>query len=338
MCNTTNPYIETPYLKNLPGIKFWHWTSPEDFDITIEIFNQERAISGIDRTKTREDLENEVKWHENFDITQQYIYVEKEGLPIAHFDFNYEEELNGPYLLFLDGGLLPEYYEKEIAQAMLDFAENELRRMTADLPADREKIFRTWWRMKNQKAIQFFLSNGYQITRYFYRMTRPIEIPLKPYPLPQGLEIRPVQPEHYRKIWDAMQEAFEDHWSYIPPSESQYQAWLTEATFQPDIWKVAWDGDQVAGMVLNFYKPEENEEFNRKRGYTEEISVRRPWRNRGLAKALIAESINLFEGMGMTETHLSVDVDNRTGALNLYTDFGYQEDSEKTTIVLDKKA
>ena len=35
----------------------------------------------------------------------------------------------------------------------------------------------------------------------------------------------------------------------------------------------------------------QNEEYGRKRGYTEAISTSRRWRRRGVAKALIVESI-----------------------------------------------
>jgi ribosomal protein S18 acetylase RimI-like enzyme len=77
-------------------------------------------------------------------------------------------------------------------------------------------------------------------------------------------------------------------------------------------------------MVLNFYSQKENEEYNRKRGYTEGISVRRPWRKRGLARALIVQSMKMFKAMGMTETALGVDTQNLSGALRLYKSVGYR--------------
>ena len=59
---------------------------------------------------------------------------------------------------------------------------------------------------------------------------------------------------------------------------------MEDPTFNPDIWKIAWDGDRVAGIVMNIVNEKENEEYQRKRGYTENISVGRPWRKRGLAR------------------------------------------------------
>ena len=47
--------------------------------------------------------------------------------------------------------------------------------------------------------------------------------------------------------------------------------------------------------------PEENESLGVKRGWLEHISVRRPWRKRGVAKALIADSLRMLRDMGMDE-------------------------------------
>ena len=60
------------------------------------------------------------------------------------------------------------------------------------------------------------------------------------------------------------------------------------AELDTGLWVVAWDGDEIAGVVQNWIWPEENEQLGVKRGWLEHISVRRPWRRRGLARALTA--------------------------------------------------
>ena len=71
---------------------------------------------------------------------------------------------------------------------------------------------------------------------------------------------------------------------------------MSDPDFDPSLWRVAWQGDEVAGMVLSFINKDENEMYGRKRGYTENICVRRPWRKQGLAKALIALSLTAAQG------------------------------------------
>jgi ribosomal protein S18 acetylase RimI-like enzyme len=98
---------------------------------------------------------------------------------------------------------------------------------------------------------------------------------------------------------------------------------LKDPLNDPDLWKVAWEGDQVAGMVLNFLNEKENEEYHRLRGWTENISVRKPWRRRGLASALLTRSLQMFKVMGMDHAALGVDTQNLTGALDLYEGVGF---------------
>jgi ribosomal protein S18 acetylase RimI-like enzyme len=155
-------------------------------------------------------------------------------------------------------------------------------------------------------------------------MVRSLAEPITLTPLPPGLEVRPVTPEYYRALWEADQEAFRDHWGYIPGTEADYQRWLTEPIFNPGLWQVAWDGGQIAGAVQNFVNAKENEAYHRKRGYTEGIFVRRPWRKRGLARALIMRSLQMFKNMGFTEAALGVDAENLSGALRLYESCGFR--------------
>ncbi|MFO7743393.1 MAG: GNAT family N-acetyltransferase [Anaerolineae bacterium] len=78
-------------------------------------------------------------------------------------------------------------------------------------------------------------------------------------------------------------------------------------------------------MVLNWVDGEENDTFQRQRGYTEGILVRRFWRRRGLARCLLVRSIEMFRQTGMEETTLRVDTQNPYGALRLYESMGYRE-------------
>jgi ribosomal protein S18 acetylase RimI-like enzyme len=89
---------------------------------------------------------------------------------------------------------------------------------------------------------------------------------------------------------------------------------------------VAWDGDEIAGVVQNWIWAEENAQLGVARGWLEHISVRRPWRRRGLGRAITAESLRRLAAAGMTEAILGVDADNPTGALGLYEGLGFEVD------------
>ena len=83
--------------------------------------------------------------------------------------------------------------------------------------------------------------------------------------------------------------------------------------------------------MKSFINPAENEEHGRARGYTEAISTARRWRRRGVAKALIVESIRELASRGMTEVALGVHTDDPNGAFDLYSSLGYEEVARWTT-------
>ncbi len=80
----------------------------------------------------------------------------------------------------------------------------------------------------------------------------------------------------------------------------------------------------MAGQVKSFINTAENEAYGRQRGWTEAISTSRRWRRRGVAKALIVESIRELAARGMTEVALGVHTENPNGAYALYQSLGYE--------------
>jgi ribosomal protein S18 acetylase RimI-like enzyme len=132
-----------------------------------------------------------------------------------------------------------------------------------------------------------------------------------------------VTPDVHRAIFDADNEAFEDHWGHRPSAESDFQVRFHGPEADTRLWCVAWAGDEVAGVVMNAIYAAENAELGISRGWLEHVSVRRPWRGRGVAKALCAASFRVFRDHGIDEAWLGVDGSNPTGAVRLYEDLGF---------------
>ena len=82
-------------------------------------------------------------------------------------------------------------------------------------------------------------------------------------------------------------------------------------------------GSATTGVVQNWVWPEENTRLGVKRGWLEHISVRRPWRRRGLARAITAASLVKLRAAGLDEGMLGVDSENANGALGLYEGLGF---------------
>ena len=173
-------------------------------------------------------------------------------------------------------------------------------------------------------AMAFAASTDYVPFRYGFQMWRPLADPIPAFDLPAGLEMRPVREEDHRKIWDADTEAFLDHFEPRERDETDFIATFSFPDLDTSMWRVAWGGDEVAGSVMNAIFPEENARTGVKLGWLEHVSVRRAWRGRGVAKALIVSSLRLHRDRGLDFAALGVDAGNPTGALALYEGLGFR--------------
>jgi ribosomal protein S18 acetylase RimI-like enzyme len=156
-------------------------------------------------------------------------------------------------------------------------------------------------------------------------MLRPLSQPIVEAALPDGFEVRPVVEADHRRIWDADCEAFRDHNDAATRTEEDFERWFTMPNLDTSLWRVAWDGDEVVGSVMTFIWPDENEKLGLSRAWLEHISIRRAWRKRGVAKALIADTLLMLREMGFSEAALGVDAKNPMGALQLYESHGFRQ-------------
>ena len=178
--------------------------------------------------------------------------------------------------------------------------------------------------LANPAGVAFAEHAGYERIRYGFEMRRNLADPIPPDPpMPPGLELRPVLPEHHRAIWDADTEAFRDHWEASARHEVDFVAFFGHPDVDPSLWQVAWAGDEVAGSVVNGIYPDENAKLGLENGWLDHVSVRRQYRKRGLAHALIVRSLRVLRERGMDWASLGVDAENPTGALGLYERNGF---------------
>lgn len=320
-------HIHIDNAPNIARLVFRHFRGAEDYPKMVAVIAASAEADKIERVDTVEDVANAYSHLTNCDPYQDMIFAEINNEVIAYSRGFWFQEEDGPRIYGSVGFLAPAWRRKGIGSAMLRWIENRLR-VIADSHAMMETGFLQNFADGEDVGIASMLEqNGYKPIRYGVQMVRPDFENLPDFPMPDGLEVRPVLPEHYRAIWEADVEAFRDHWGYSPPTEEDYKGWLENKTiFQPDLWQIAWDKntDQIAGQVRTFINAAENEKYNRKRGYTEFISVRRPWRKQGLARALIVRSLRLQKERGMTESALGADSENISGATRVYEDCGFR--------------
>ena len=104
-------------------------------------------------------------------------------------------------------------------------------------------------------------------------------------------------------MWQADVEAFRDHWGGFDDSEGSFERLLARPSTDLSLWLVAFDGDEVAGGVLNAIDVAENAMLGQPIGWLASVFTRRQWRRRGLASALIARSLQLLADRRMDGGH-----------------------------------
>lgn len=315
--------VHLPWAPEIPGVTFRYFQGTIDYPAMAEVIQRCAEADQIKRVITVEDIDTLYKHLTNCDPYQDMLMVEKYGEMIAYLRVEWKELSEGQRIYTQITNIAPVARELELGKVLLQYAETHLRKIAAEHPAGIPKYFEVGVDEKEVDKKDLLEEANYKPNRYFFEMVRDLTEALPDAPMPKGFKIRPTTPEHYRKIWKAMDEAFQDHWGHRPHTDEDYQAWIKSRWFQPELWKVAWNGDQVVGTVLNFIDEIENKTFNRKRGYTEDICVRRPWRRQGVARSLLVHSMEELRNLGMSETALGVDTENPNGALRLYLSVGY---------------
>ena len=308
----------------IPGLTFRAFRGEVDYPAMLAVIEGSKDVDGIERTDTLDNFKIAYESLHNCDPYQDILIAEIEGEIIGYNRVFWDKLDDGTRTYTLFGFLLPKWRRRGIGRAMLHRAERCLRQIAADHADDGSKFFRSWAADTELGTVKLLEGEGYDPVRYSFSMVRDLREPIIDRPMPEGLDVRPVEKDHIWLIFEAMNEAFQDHWGYRPMTKKEFKQSMKYPQFQPEHWKIAWDGDQVAGMVQNFINVDENKEYKRKRGYTEEICVRRPWRKLGLARALLTQSLVYLKQLGMSEAALGVDADNPTGALRLYESVGFR--------------
>jgi mycothiol synthase len=300
-----------------------------DYPKMLAVLNGSKTADGIEDADTLEGLTERYTQLSHCDLATDMVMVENSGQLVGYGRTSWEKETGADTWLYNHAAyLLPAWRRRGVGGAMLRWLEGRAAEVSLERAHPRQA---TRWHQvycvetATSKAALLERA-GYSPVRHFYEMARADLEDIPAYPLPAGLEVRPVRESHLRAIWEANVEAFRDHWSEPEHPEAEYQGWLKNGEFQPEIWKVAWDAgsNEVAGMVLGYIDREQNKRHNRRRGWTENICVRRPWRKRGLARALIAENLRELKSRGMTEAALGVDAESLTGALRVYESMGFR--------------
>ncbi len=165
---------------------------------------------------------------------------------------------------------------------------------------------------RDDAARELLEERGLSYVRSFYRMMIDLGEPPPAPAWPDGVTVDRLRAGEERVLHEAIEDSFAEHWGHVP---RDFDEWLRSVELEPELTFLAREGDEVAGVSVCH-----RELYGT--ALVGILGVRKPWRGRGLGRALLRHSFRALYGAGKRRIGLGVDAGNETGAVALYESVG----------------
>jgi mycothiol synthase len=211
-----------------------------------------------------------------------------------------------------DAFVLPEYSGRGLGTLLIELMENRARQ----LAAGRTVTLGLYASHVNAGKRELLLRRGFEsvhtVLRFKIDLANRSPVPAEP---PEGIVLRQYATGDADAVRDTMSEAFEGHRSYTPRRLDEWlELRLRHPAFDPQLWRVAECDGEVVGATLVYDVGET--------GYLSNVGVRRAWRGKGVAQALVADAFAALRERGQMRVLVSVDADAAPAAIRLYEEAG----------------
>ena len=168
-------------------------------------------------------------------------------------------------------------------------------------------------------------SLGFTPLRWYVDMRRDLSTPLPEIPIPDDVVLAPYDPARQDEVRITHNEAFvPDHFGSSPVDPEAWQLDVIDNDKARLDWSfIVLHDDQVIGYAFSAAYDQDWEPQGYTEGWTDLVAVRKEWRGRGIAGALLVAAMEKFREGGLEYAGLDVDTDNPSGALGTYTRLGY---------------
>jgi mycothiol synthase len=227
--------------------------------------------------------------------------------------------------VILFGGVDPAHRGRGIGRRLLSWQRHRARQRLAASPLALPAWVLGYAPDRSPEHGALLQRLGFEAVRWFTTLERDLRAPgPDPRPLPDDLRVAPFEAARSEQVRSARNAAFADHWGSQPTSREGWESTIGLPSFRPDLCRVAWNGDEVAGFVIVEVNEDDWERQGARSGYIGLVGTVREHRGRGLASALLADVLRGLRDAQLELAVLDVDTDNPTGALGVYTRLGFE--------------
>jgi ribosomal protein S18 acetylase RimI-like enzyme len=228
----------------------------------------------------------------------------------------------------------PAFRSEEMSDFVLGWWEARSRQRFAELGDDLERVLFQIPYSHLTDEIDFYVSRGYEIVRYFHELGRDLSVPLELVALPDGIEVRPLAAN--REDGRLMRnDSFRDHWGSQPVTGETWSRYFKEF-FMPEASLVAYDEGVPVAYVISSMYPHDFDDRGWPHAWIEGVGTTRSHRRMGIASALITLGMEAMVEKRLEFAILGVDADNPTGAYGLYEQLGFTQ--LRAEVMLSKQA
>jgi mycothiol synthase len=249
-------------------------------------------------------------WFEgpDFDLETDALVAEApDGSIVAYGDLS--DPSNEGRLVWIDASIRPGAPEPAGASLVEELERRALEHLAAGgrikaYVAERDSVLANLLRAR-----------GYRVVRHSFRMQADLATEPAAPEWPEGIAVRSFRPgDDDRRMYEAQEETFADQFEHEPSTYEEWRHWTFGQAFDPELVFLAEEGGELAGIVIARSERGGDETL----GWISVLGVRRPWRRRGLGRALLLHAFRELRARGKPRAGLGVDGSNPTGAVQLY--------------------
>jgi mycothiol synthase len=246
-------------------------------------------------------------WH-SLDLAEEAVILTAPDGRIAA----YADVFNRSFVIVsIYGYVHPDYREVGLGSYLVAWGERWTRDHMLQAQENARVVVQHYINSANEAARRLLENSGYSQVRGIYVMETTLDEPPTLPRWPADISVRTFVPgRDERAVYEAVEDAFRDLWGRPRNPFERFVRETKNENFDPSLWFLALQGDEIAGLVLCKTLAGE--------GWIDVVGVRRPWRNRGLGLVLLRHAFTEYQRRNIRRVSLSVDAESITGAPRLY--------------------